>query len=75
MALNPLDILNGVFSLIFVVISLFIGLVILTRYFKYKERIYFLVGATWIFISEPWWPSCVSFLVALSNGVGILPNL
>ncbi|UCC18936.1 MAG: hypothetical protein JSV62_12620 [Promethearchaeota archaeon] len=71
MALNPLDVLNGVFSLIFVVISLFVGLVILTRYFKYKEKIYFLVGSTYMLISSPWWPSCISFLVAISNGVGI----
>ncbi|MFX1329068.1 MAG: hypothetical protein ACFE91_13155 [Promethearchaeota archaeon] len=71
MALNPLDILNGVFSLVFVVISLFVGFVILSKYFKYKERIYLMVGATWIFISEPWWPSCISFLVAIRNGVGI----
>jgi len=71
MALSPLDIINGIFSLIFVVFSFAIGSIILTRYFKYKERIYFLVGATWIFISEPWWPSTVSFLVALYNSVGI----
>lgn len=71
MALSPLDIINGSFSLIFVAFSLAIGFIILTRYFKYKERIYFLVGATWIFISEPWWPSTISFLVALYNNIGI----
>jgi hypothetical protein len=75
MALNPLDFLNGVFSLIFVAISLFVGLVILTRYMKYKEKIYFYVGATWLFISSPWWPSCVSFVVAISNGIGIAPQV
>ncbi|MFX1420191.1 MAG: hypothetical protein ACFE9N_14850 [Promethearchaeota archaeon] len=75
MVLNPLDILNGVFSLIFVAISLFVGLVILTRYMKYRERIYFYVGATWLLISSPWWPSCVSFLVAISNGIGIAPQV
>ncbi|MFW9828657.1 MAG: hypothetical protein ACFFEY_13780 [Candidatus Thorarchaeota archaeon] len=73
MALNPLDVLNGIFSIIFVVISLFVGFIILTRYFRYKERVYFYVGATWVFISEPWWPSSISFLVALTNGVGIPP--
>ncbi|MFW9970156.1 MAG: hypothetical protein ACFFDF_08145 [Candidatus Odinarchaeota archaeon] len=71
MPLNPIDILNGIFSLIFVAISLFVGFIILSRYFKYKERIYLLVGATWIFISEPWWPSSISFLIALINGIGI----
>jgi hypothetical protein len=75
MALNALDIANGTFSLIFVIISLFVGIVILSKYFKYKERIYFLVGVTWVFISEPWWPSSLSFLVALGNGIGISPEL
>ena len=74
MSLSPIDTLNGIFSLIFVAISLFVGFVILSRYFKYKERIYLMVGATWILISEPWWPLSVSFLVALSNGVGIPPQ-
>ncbi len=71
MSLSLLDTVNGVFSLIFVAISLLIGFIILSRFFKYKERIYLLVGATWIFISEPWWPSSLSFLIALINGVGI----
>lgn len=75
MSLSLLDTINGIFSLIFVAISLFIGLIILSRYFKYKEKIYFLVGATWIFISEPWWPSCISFLIALVNGWGISEGL
>jgi hypothetical protein len=74
MSLEALDILNGVFSLIFVAISLLVGFIILSRYFKYKERIYFLVGATWVLIASPWWPSSLSFLVALSNDVGISPE-
>lgn len=74
MSLNPLDTINGVFSLIFVAISLLVGVIILSRYFRYKERIYLLVGATWILISCPWWSSSLSFLVALSNGVGITPE-
>ena len=71
MTLSILDTLNGIFSLIFVAISLFVGFIILSRYFKYKERVYFLVGATWVLIASPWWPSSLSFLVALSNGTGI----
>jgi len=75
MTLDPLDILNGIFSFMFVVISLVVGVLILLRYLRYKEKIYFLVGATWILISEPWWPSSLSFLVSLSNGVGLTPSL
>lgn len=75
MSLEPFDIISGIFSFIFVAISLFVGLLILSKYFKYKEKIYFLVGATWIFISEPWWPSSLSFLVSLSNGVGLTSSV
>ncbi|MFW9875165.1 MAG: hypothetical protein ACFFG0_18830 [Candidatus Thorarchaeota archaeon] len=75
MSLSTLDTVNGLFSLIFVIISLLIGFIILSRYFKYKERIYFLVGATWIFISEPWWPSSVSFLISSSSNVVIPEGL
>ncbi len=74
MSLNLLDTINGVCSLIFVAISLLVGFIILSRYFKYKERIYLMVGATWILISCPWWSSSLSFLVALSNDVGIIPE-
>ncbi len=75
MSLSPLDTLNGVFSLIFVAISLLIGFIILSRYFKYKEKIYLLVSITWILISEPWWPSTISFLIALINSVGLSPGI
>ncbi|MHA1885721.1 MAG: hypothetical protein ACXAAI_03625 [Promethearchaeota archaeon] len=74
MALSPLDTLNGVFSIIFVAVSLLVGIIILTRFFKYKEKIYLLVGITWVLIASPWWPSSLSFLVALSNGIGITPE-
>ncbi|MBA7520541.1 hypothetical protein ES705_12637 [subsurface metagenome] len=46
MSLEPVDIISGIFSFIFVAISLFVGFLILSKYFKYKEKIYFLVGAT-----------------------------
>ncbi|MFX0042425.1 MAG: hypothetical protein ACFE8L_05905 [Candidatus Hodarchaeota archaeon] len=71
MALEALDIVNGIFSLIFVAISLLVGLIILSKYFQYKEKIYLFVGCTWILISEPWWPSSLSFLIAIVNDVGI----
>ena len=69
--MEPLDFINGIFSVIFVFISLFVGLVIFLKYFKYKDKIYFYVGITWILISCPWWPSSLSFLIALSNGIGL----
>lgn len=75
MAIAALDIVNGIFSLIFVAISLLVGLIILSKYLKYKEKIYLFVGATWILISEPWWPSALSFLIAINNKVGLSEEL
>ncbi|MFX1302130.1 MAG: hypothetical protein ACFFBV_04510 [Promethearchaeota archaeon] len=71
MTLYPLDIVNGTFSLVFVAISIMVGLIILSRYFRYREKVYFYVGTTWLFISSSWWSSSVSFIVALINGSGI----
>lgn len=65
MALEPVDYLQGSFSLIFVIISIIIGVTILSKYFKYKNRLYVLVGISWIGVANPWIPDSVSFLMNL----------
>ena len=75
MALETLDIINGIFSMVFVAISLLVGIIILSKYLQYKEKIYLFVGATWILISEPWWPSTLSFIIAINNEVGLSEEL
>ncbi len=62
MALNGLDYLNGISSLIFVGVSIIVGLTILSKYFTLKKRAFLFVGLTWVGMSEPWIPSGVSFL-------------
>ena len=57
------DILHGSFSLLYVIISFSLGLIILFKYFKFKNRLYVLVGLTWIFLSFPWLPDSISFLM------------
>ena len=59
------DVLQGSFSLIFVIISLIIGLTIFFKYFEHKNRLYILVGISWIGISIPWVPDSASFLMNL----------
>ncbi|MHA1914648.1 MAG: hypothetical protein ACW986_07130 [Promethearchaeota archaeon] len=59
------DVLHGSFSLIFVIISFIIGVTILSKYFKQKNRLLILVGLTWIGLSFPWLPDSVSFLMNL----------
>jgi hypothetical protein len=59
------DVLQGSFSLIFVIISLIIGLTIFSKYFEHKNRLFILVGVSWIGICIPWVPDSTSFLMNL----------
>jgi hypothetical protein len=63
MALELVDYLQGSFSLVFVIISLIIGITILSKYKKYKSRLYILVGISWIGVANPWFPDSISFLM------------
>ncbi|MBD3255512.1 MAG: hypothetical protein GF383_10485 [Candidatus Lokiarchaeota archaeon] len=69
MALTILDITNGIFSIIFVVISIIIGLTIMAKYFAYKQRTYLLIGLTWIGMASTWTPSSISLVVFLTLGM------
>ncbi|MFX0073778.1 MAG: hypothetical protein ACFFAO_22080 [Candidatus Hermodarchaeota archaeon] len=75
MELSTLDFLQGLFSLIFVIISLFIGLIILSKYFVYHHRLYILVGLSWIGISSPWFGDAVNYLLIITTGEQISPFL
>ncbi|MFW9897558.1 MAG: hypothetical protein ACFFD7_17265 [Candidatus Thorarchaeota archaeon] len=61
------DILHGTFSLIYVLISFAIGFIILFKYIKFRNRLYILVGLTWIFLSFPWLPDSISFIMNLTT--------
>jgi len=58
--------------LIYVIISFSIGFIILLKYFKFKNRLYVLVGLTWIFLSLPWFPDSISFVRYLFFGTQLL---
>ncbi|MFX1337054.1 MAG: hypothetical protein ACFFDK_00440 [Promethearchaeota archaeon] len=68
MSLEPLDIVNGTFGLLFVVISIILGIIIVLKYFKTKDKNFLLVGFTWIFLISGWYGTSASFLVALFTG-------
>lgn len=65
MALEYIEIVNGIFSLIFVGISVLIGATIASRYLRHKQRIFILVGFTWILLVSIWWASSISFLAII----------
>jgi len=71
MALSTLQFVNGLSSLILVVIFAIVGISIALRYKKTKERTYILFGITWIGVVEAYIAVSISFIVALFNGVGL----
>ena len=75
MVLTAIDFLNGLFSLIFVSVCLIIGLIIASRYFKIKNRVFLLVGLGWAMVCSAWFPSTISFLCVLITGKGLEPAM
>ena len=71
MTLNTFEFMNGLFSLIFISISILVGIRVALKYWKNKERVYVLVGLTWIGMATPWCPSSLSFLSILMTGKGL----
>ncbi len=68
MALDTITIVSGVFSILFVAISSYVGLRIAYKYVKMKQKVFLCVGFAWVGIVSPWWPSSLSFIIALFNG-------
>ncbi len=69
MTLEPFDIYNAILQLIFVSVSIIVGLKIISKYPKYKKRTLLLVGFAWIGMVEPWMASCSSFLFTITTGM------
>ena len=67
--LTPAEFLTGLFSLIFIIISIIIGLKIAQKYSESKTREYLLVGITWIGIVFPYFPSAITFLLVLFTNI------
>ena len=65
--LSILELLQGSFSLGFVIISIIIGLKIMSNYFKHKNRTFLLVGIAWIGLANPWMPDSINFLMYLTS--------
>jgi len=51
--------------LIFVAISIIIGLKITAKYFKFKKQEFLLLGLFWIGLTTPWWPNVITFTLIL----------
>ncbi len=71
MTLPVNDIINGFLALIFVSISIIVGLIFFYKYSKFKKNTFIFVGITWIAMSEPWMGHAISFLFAFFTGEGL----
>ena len=71
MAIDTLSFINGLFSLMFVIINTIIGLRIAYTHHKVKRPIFLYMGFAWVGMGAPWWSSSVSFLFAVFTGSGL----
>ncbi|MHA1489572.1 MAG: hypothetical protein ACTSRI_07950 [Promethearchaeota archaeon] len=75
MELSPIELIDGLLSILFVSISIILGAIIASRYLKYKKRILLLVGFTYIGLTSIWYSSSLSVLLILTTGRGISDEL
>jgi hypothetical protein len=66
--LTTIDIIHGSFGLIFMIVSLLIGLKILMKYFSIQRIELVTVAFTWIFLSTAWWGAGISFVTYVFYG-------
>ncbi|MFW9898682.1 MAG: hypothetical protein ACFFDO_05420 [Candidatus Thorarchaeota archaeon] len=74
MALTPIESLIGLFSLIFSIIATIIGLLIASKYRKYKQNTLLYVGLSLPGLAFPWYPSSISFLTTLMIDQSLSPE-
>jgi hypothetical protein len=58
-----MDLVQGIFTVLFIAFSVLVGIRILLEYFKLKRKIFIWVGITWIGICSPWYPNAINFVM------------
>ncbi|MEJ2279158.1 MAG: hypothetical protein P8Y70_15645 [Candidatus Lokiarchaeota archaeon] len=67
MPLDALGFLTGLFNLIFVIISIAVGLIIISKYKQANKKRYIYLGLIWIGISTPWMHGAIAFILLFFN--------
>ena len=67
-SLTTLEFVNGLMSLLVITVGAIIGLIIASKYFKYRNKTYLYWGIAYCGFYSPWWPSGISFLLVLTTG-------
>ncbi|TXT63298.1 MAG: conserved membrane protein of unknown function [Promethearchaeota archaeon] len=65
MELELLEFLQGFFSLIFVIISIIIGMIILFKYIKFSKWELLVVGVAWSLMASGYYPDGINFILIL----------
>lgn len=65
--MNPIELLQGTFSFIFVIINITVGLIIISKYFKYNEHNLLIIGTAWAGMVLPWLPDAINLILILLN--------
>lgn len=68
MRIQPFDILNSILQIIFIGTTVIIGIIIISKYFRYKKRVFIMVGLAWIGMVEPWMASVSNFFFTIITG-------
>lgn len=66
--LELFDYINGILSTIAVLTGVIVGLIICSKYIKYKRKNFLLIGTALMGMFQPWWPTAISFISILITG-------
>ncbi|MBD3196560.1 MAG: hypothetical protein GF317_16005, partial [Candidatus Lokiarchaeota archaeon] len=66
--LTSLEIFNGIVAIIIIVFFFYMGISILRRYFKYRDKRLMYTGIAIFFMSFPWLPISISFISVIFSG-------
>ncbi|MFX1444663.1 MAG: hypothetical protein ACFFHV_14720, partial [Promethearchaeota archaeon] len=57
--LSQLEIFSGFSSIVGITLSIVLGVLMIIKYFRYKDRNLLLMGIVMILITQPWWPYAI----------------
>ena len=67
MAVTEYELIYGISTIVFIVISVFIGVKITLKYKDSRNFVFISVGLAWILLTSSWWGSAASFMYAVFN--------
>ena len=59
--------INGITALAYVSISIIIGIILIAKFLKYKDKKLLFIGLNFILLPSSWWPAAFGYLLALGG--------